>query len=221
MPLLLCDLDETLVDRAGAFHRWARDFAHRYDAGDHFANWLIDIDDDGTASREAFFEAVKTRLGLDATTEELLANYHRTYSTFFQPEPSVATALETARRAGWTIAVVTNGDAHQTRKIAAVGLEPHLDVVCISAVEDAWKPDPRLLQIAAARAGLGLDGDSWMIGDNAHADIGAAVAAEIRSVWLRRGRQWPRSDYAPTAEADTFACAVDIVLASQRTGLAR
>ena len=70
----------------------------------------------------------------------------------------------------------------------------------------------RLLAVAAERTGLGLD-DSWMIGDNPDTDIGAANDAGIKSVWLRIGRSWPREDFAPTYEADTFPEAVDLVLA--------
>ena len=51
-----------------------------------------------------------------------------------------------------------------------------------------------------------------MIGDNPDSDIGAAHAAGIRSVWLRHGRPWPREDFAPTHEADSFPEAVDMVL---------
>ena len=51
-----------------------------------------------------------------------------------------------------------------------------------------------------------------MIGDSPEADIGAAVAAGIDSVWLRLGRSWSLQGYKPTAEADTFAEAVAIVL---------
>ena len=58
-----------------------------------------------------------------------------------------------------------------------------------------------------------LDG-AWMIGDNADADIGAAHAAGIRSVWLRHGRPWPREDFAPTYEADSFPEAVEMVFSA-------
>ena len=54
MPLLLVDLDNTLIDRAGAFDRWARAFtaAHGRDARD--AEWLVTADRDGFEARERF-----------------------------------------------------------------------------------------------------------------------------------------------------------------------
>jgi putative hydrolase of the HAD superfamily len=213
VPLLLCDLDGTLVDRAGAFRRWATDLATRVGMDGDFVEWIIEVDDDGAVSRERLYEVLGARLALDETREEFVARYGECFSRFFEPDAAIAAALERARAKGWSIAVVTNGEASQARKIAAVRLESLIDVVCISAVEGVWKPDPELLRLAATRASADLEG-AWLIGDSAHADIGAATAAGIRSIWLRRGRQWPRDDYEPTHEADSFDAAIGLILAT-------
>jgi phosphoglycolate phosphatase-like HAD superfamily hydrolase len=47
-----------------------------------------------------------------------------------------------------------------------------------------------------------LDG-AWMIGDS-DADIEAAHAAGVDSVWLHHGRSWTVDDHAPTVVADAF-----------------
>jgi len=57
-----------------------------------------------------------------------------------------------------------------------------------------------------------------MVGDTADADIAGAVAAGIDSVWLRRGRAWDQPAYAPTAEADSCARAIDLILAASGAG---
>jgi putative hydrolase of the HAD superfamily len=211
MPLLLCDLDGTLVDRAGAFQRWASDLAARHNQDNHFVRWLVGTDNDGMIAREELYAALQSRIRLEMTCEEFVADYGEHYPSFFEPDPKVKIALERARHRGWTIAVVTNGNIYQSRKIAAVGLEGSVDTVCISSVEGVWKPDPRLLQIAADRTFSDLT-EACIIGDSADADIGAAHAAGIPSVWLHRGRSWPRSDYEPSAQANSFLHAVDLVL---------
>ncbi len=52
MPLLLADLDNTLIDRAGAFSRWAREFAAAHAGSQADAQWLVAADRDGLESRE-------------------------------------------------------------------------------------------------------------------------------------------------------------------------
>jgi putative hydrolase of the HAD superfamily len=211
VPLLLCDLDGTLVDRVGAFRRWAEDLAIRTGQGAAFVDWLVSLDADGLTPKKKMYEELRARIDLDQSREEFLATYDARYPTYFEPDSTVTAALVLAREAGWRIAVVTNGYARQAEKIAAAEVAHLIDVVCISDVEGFWKPDPRLLELAADRAGVRLL-DSWMIGDSAENDIGAATAAGVSSVWLRRGGAWPRTDFLPNAEADTFAEAVTLVL---------
>jgi len=213
MPLLLCDLDGTLVDRVGAFRRWAEDLATRTGQSAAFVEWLVLLDNDGLNPKDEMYEELRARIDLDQSLEEFLASYDERYPTYFEPDRAVTAALLLAREAGWRIAVVTNGYARQAEKIVAAEVAQLVDVVCISAIEGFWKPDPRLLEVAAERAGVHLH-DSWLIGDSAENDIGAATAARVSSVWLRRGRVWPRTDFLPNAEADTFAEAVTFVLDS-------
>jgi putative hydrolase of the HAD superfamily len=54
-----------------------------------------------------------------------------------------------------------------------------------------------------------------MVGDG-DVDVIGAARAGIRSVWLTRGREWPRSDVRPTAVADTLSEALGRVSAWRR-----
>jgi putative hydrolase of the HAD superfamily len=209
--LLLCDLDNTLVDRGAAFRRWATAFAAGHGHGDELVAWLVEIDGDGFGPRPEFFVRIHERLGLASSVDDLVADYYRDFLPQFRTDDDVRAALGRARAAGWRLAIVTNGPPTQLDKIHHAGLDDLVDVWCISDVEGTRKPDARLLELAAERTGVAL-AHAWMIGDNPDADVGAAVAAGIRSVWLRHGRSWPRDDFAPTAVADTFGEAVDIAL---------
>jgi len=213
LPVLLCDLDDTLVDRGAAFARWAAEFAAQHGQSDDFVEWLFEIDDAGFGPRPEFFVSIHERLALAQTVDELIADYYRAFLPQFRSDDAVRAALASARAQGWSIAIVTNGPDTQHDKIHHAGLEPLVDAWCVSSVEGHWKPDARLLELAAERCNLTLDG-AWMIGDNPDSDIGAAHAAGIRSVWLRHGRPWPRADFAPTYEADSFPEAVDLVLSA-------
>jgi len=208
LPLLLCDLDDTLVDRGAAFARWAAEFAAQHGQDEAFAAWLVEIDGAGFGPRPEFFVRIHERLGSVQTLDEFVADYYRTFLPQFRSDDGVRAALASARAGGWCIAIVTNGPETQLDKIRHAGLEEFVDVWCVSAIEGHRKPDARLLEIAAERCDLALDG-AWMIGDNPDSDIAAAHAAGIRSVWLRHGRSWPREDFAPTYVADSFAEAVE------------
>jgi FMN phosphatase YigB (HAD superfamily) len=86
--------------------------------------------------------------------------------------------------------------------------------VCISEVEGYAKPDRQIFERAAHRCGTDLR-DAWMVGDHPINDIEGARACGIGSVWIPNGRCWPSElSFAPDAQADTFAEAVELVLAS-------
>ena len=215
MPLLLVDLDNTLIDRAGAFERWAHGFvsARGGDAGD--AAWLVAADRDGLEPRERFAGVIAERFGLDGQDEgAILAELRGGLVRELVPDDAVTQALRDARAGGWVPFVVTNGTvAQQERKLRHTGLDREVAGWVVSEGVGLRKPDPAIFQVAAARAGQSLEG-AMMIGDSAQADVGGARAAGVRAVWLHRGRPWPLTAFEPDHRADSFADAVGIVLAS-------
>jgi putative hydrolase of the HAD superfamily len=216
VPLLLVDLDNTLIDRAGAISRWAREFVSIRSASpaeaESQAEWLVAADKDGFESRERLVSLICQRFGLDDDRGAgLLAELRAGLVSHIAPDPSVAQALRQARAAGWVPFVVTNGTvAQQERKLRHTGLDGEVAGWVISEGAGVRKPDPEIFRLAAARAGLPLDG-AWMIGDSAEADIGGARNAGLPGVWLHRGRAWPAADFRAARTAASFPEAVGIV----------
>ncbi|OLB81290.1 MAG: hypothetical protein AUI14_03860 [Actinobacteria bacterium 13_2_20CM_2_71_6] len=205
MALLLCDLDDTLIDRAGAFRRWAVDFAAGHGIGDDGLAWMLDVDNDGHVHRPDYLAALRERFRLTATVQQLETDYHRVYPAYVRPpDDGTLRALRDLRAAGWRIGVVTNGAPSQEDKMARAGLPGCLDGWAVSELVGFRKPNPGIFQAAAERCGATLD-DAWMVGDTGPADIAGAAALGLRSVWLRRGREWAHRGYRPTHEADSFA----------------
>lgn len=64
MALLLCDLDDTLVDRGRAFALWADDFVSGYGLTPEDRAWLTLLDDGGANPREQFWGSIKAQVGL-------------------------------------------------------------------------------------------------------------------------------------------------------------
>lgn len=215
MPLLLVDLDNTLIDRAGAFDRWAREFASARGGTAADAQWLVAADRDGLEPRERLAATIAERFGLEDRDEAgLVAELRGGLVRQIILDSAVAKALRQARAAGWMPFVVTNGTVNQQeRKLRHTGLDREVAGWVISEGAGIRKPDPEIFQLAADRAGQPLNG-AWVIGDSAEADIGGARNAGLPGVWLHRGRPWPLVTFQPDRTAESFPRAVEIVLAA-------
>ena len=215
MPLLLLSLDDTLVDRAGAFSGWARFFLGRIGAPPDDIDWLLSVDADGMASPWYVADALRDRYGLRVSSLDMVEEIRAGVMERLRLDPLVACALAIAEDAGWVPVVVTNGDTEtQEAKLRRTGLDRYLADWVISQEAGVRKPNPRIFAIAAERARMRLGG-AWMVGDSPEADIGGAAAAGVRSVWLRRGRSWLEDRYAPTLTADGVIAALAEVMAAR------
>jgi putative hydrolase of the HAD superfamily len=215
VPLLLVDLDNTLIDRAGAFRRWAREFASA--RGDSAADvrWLVAADRDGLEPRERLATKIGERFGLEGQAgADLLVELRGGLIRQIVPDGAVTEAPRTARAAGWVPLVVTNGTVEQQeRKLRHTGLDREVAGWVISEGVGVRKPAPEIFRLAADKSGQSLDG-AWMIGDSAEADIGGARSTGLPGVWLHRGRPRPVGAFQPAHTADSFPQAVETVLAA-------
>jgi putative hydrolase of the HAD superfamily len=220
MNVLLIDLDNTLIDRASGFETWATTFLRargRPDSGDELA-WLRSIDEDGDASRTAFFEKVRARLDLIESVETLVEAYRNDLPRLIPPPTGdTLAALRMARENGYKVCIVTNGGRDMQRRKISPDLAQLVDGRVISDDVGVRKPDPAILRAAAASCGEALTASSWMIGDRPETDVLCAWRAGIRSAWISRGRDWDdRRAYRPTIEAATLAGAIGGILSSMR-----
>ncbi|WP_319462192.1 HAD-IA family hydrolase [Micromonospora sp. RTP1Z1] len=213
MPLLLLDLDNTLLDRTGAFRAWGERFLDSVGAPADDIDWLLSIDADGLTDRWDVADAIRGRYGLSIPSIDLVDELHDGVVANTRLDPLVACALRIADAAGWVPVVVSNGVVRQQdAKIRRTGLDRYVAEWVISEEAGVSKPNPRIFALAAQRARMPLRG-AWVIGDSPEADIGGAAAVGLPSVWLHRGRTWSDTRFAPTRTVDGLIAAVATVLA--------
>jgi putative hydrolase of the HAD superfamily len=212
VPLVLLDLDNTLLDRACAFRTWAETFVAAVGAPASDVDWILDVDADGLTDRWDVADALRDRYRLRTSAIDLVESLRDGVLRNTRLDPLVACALGIAGDAGWVPVVVSNGTARQQEaKIRQTGLDRYLADWVISEEAGVSKPNPRIFSIAAERARMRLSG-AWMVGDSPEADIGGASAVGLPSVWLHRGRQWIDERYTPTHTADGPIAALAAVL---------
>jgi putative hydrolase of the HAD superfamily len=218
VPLLFLSLDNTLLDRAGAFQAWGKGFLAQIGAPDYDLDWLDSVDADGLTSCWDLADAIRDRYRLRIGSLDLVAEIREGLLAHLRLDPLVAFALRIASDAGWLPMVVTNGETRvQTEKMVRTGLVKHVDGYVVSEDVGVRKPNPRIFAIAADRIGHRLSG-AWLIGDSPEVDIGGANALGIPSAWIRRGRTWPDQRFAPTRTCDGVIEALAAVLATKQPG---
>jgi len=183
-PLALFDLDDTLIELAPAFRRFAQDFVRGFALPAEAEDWLVEAWDP-RQKRDAFFARVRERYGLAEPVEDLWRLYRSRMPEYVELRDEVRDGLVAMRRAGWRLGIVTNGEAdNQLGKVERTGLGRLVDSVAVSGVLGIRKPDAQIFRIAAEGAGCALTDGGWMVGDNAHADIEGGAAVGLRTVWI-------------------------------------
>jgi putative hydrolase of the HAD superfamily len=213
-PLVIFDLDNTLVDRTSLFREWANEVVSAYALDEAALDWLLIADDDGMAPRAELYQAMRGELGIEATSDHLASWWRSTLGRLRCDAETIA-GLADLRAAGYALGIATNGGPVQDVKLDATGLRQLMDSVAISGTLGYAKPDPRILEAVARACGTTLE-RAWMVGDRPEADIAGALAAGARSVWIRRGAVWPDVSFKPTLEADSVPDAIRLILDHDR-----
>lgn len=212
-PLALFDVDNTLVDRAEGFRRWALEFCSRWRLDTDQLPWLEEADGDGLTPKDVFFERVRERFGIREPAASLRDDYRTRKPALIPPCPGVLDGLERLRARGWRIGLVTNGEADvQLATITAGGLAERVDGWAISGAEGVRKPARRLFELAAERCGAVLAPEAWMVGDSLAADVRGGREAGLRTIWIDRGRLLPSDAPQPDFVVSDGAAAIELLI---------
>jgi len=199
--LVLFDLDRTIADYDGA--RLARTqyaFQPHFTDRDRLDRAVADALSYGVEGAEHFEDVLASHGITDAglvseARNRFMEDLYRGLRLFDEAREVIAAVTDIA-----AVGLVTNGpSAIQRPKIELLGIEPLFPVIVVSEEVDAWKPDPRIFEMALDRSGVAAD-DAIYVGDSAEHDVPGAHAAGLRAVWVNRlGIDWPGAQ-PPDAE---------------------
>jgi HAD superfamily hydrolase (TIGR01549 family) len=99
--------------------------------------------------------------------------------------PDALSSIDGLRAAGYRLAVVANQPAARSAELRALGVAA--DVIAMSEEMGVAKPDLAFFARTLERMGGPAPADVAYVGDRVDNDVLPAMAAGLRSVWLRRG----------------------------------
>lgn len=198
------DLDDTLIDRAGAFASYVEDLIIRHPRAFPEPRRAEDVaelhtlDARGSTDRTAFCRQVtETFPGLGLSPEELWDDMSSLLPYFVVPSMGTLALVEGLRKRA-PVAVVSNGSGRvQRAKLERACLTPHLPDVFLSGEVGAEKPDARIFQAALARVDRAPE-DVLHVGDDPERDIVGASRLGLATCWVSHGRRWPHGLPPPT-----------------------
>jgi HAD superfamily hydrolase (TIGR01509 family) len=184
---------------AGAVQR--AEWRARVQLDDHvFARRAAAESTESQAAATRYLAYVLEGLGVtDRETVEKIAAWRRSFNppvgVWTDHDPQALEALALVRASGLRAAAISNSNGSVRAVLDAVGLVSHLDFVLDSGEVGVEKPDPRIFELALARAGV-APGEAAYIGDLYTIDARGAGAAGLRAVLLDPGGFWGARDCA-------------------------
>lgn len=167
--LLAAQHGELELDRHGvSLERWSARF--------------VELEERGRVWKDLVYARLVEEFSLPHSPDFLLGGYVAGFARHVVPQEGLHTTLSALREAGWRTGVVTNGrSAFQRATIAALRIEPSLDVVVVSEERGLCKPDRRIFDLALRELGCAAE-DSWFVGDEPVADVEGAKGAGMRAM---------------------------------------
>ncbi len=153
-------------------------------------------------------EAGVPRSTLTATALAELHVYHQANNLWELIPDGVVPALSALRERGFPLVVVSNANGTLRKHMDRVGLHPFFDCVIDSCEVGVEKPDPRIFEIALARAGAD-PASTVHVGDIYQTDVVGARAAGLRPVLLDETGQHPDADCDRVASLAELVAQID------------
>jgi putative hydrolase of the HAD superfamily len=171
---VLFDLDDTLVDRTGAF----RECVHAHFRDPAVTSELFRLDNGGRGDRAVFFRFWERHSRAPMTQ----ASFGQLLAEHLRPDPALLGALDSLVNR-FKLGVITNGSGEsQRRKFITAGLANVIPPqrLWISEEVGTAKPDPAIFRLASQALGEPVE-NCLYIGDREYEDHAGATAVGMRA----------------------------------------
>lgn len=199
---VLFDLDDTLVDQAGAARAalvpWAAEIGVCGTADQITHRWaaISDPHYQRYQRREVTFEqqrrarvrefAPHLMRTDDTAADAAFASYLRRHEAAWVCFDDAVPTLRRLRSAGLRVGILTNGgERHQNLKLDLVGLRDEVEVMISSSTLPFGKPDPRAFTTALHRLQVAPH-ETLMVGNSIEKDVLGALAVGMDAILLDR-----------------------------------
>lgn len=191
---VIFDLDDTVVDSAGAVEAWFAELVEQRGVGQEVLDF-IRAERQRPDAPQVSLHAISQRFRFAEAARDLRHAFRERHPQLTRPFDGVLDGLRALRERGWRTALLTNGSEEQQRPKLHDGLDALFDVLYFAYDETARKPDAAAFQQVADRAGAKLAG-AWMIGDSLTDDVAPAASLGMSTIWVSRGAALPANDPA-------------------------
>lgn len=186
---VLFDLDGTLLDRDASLLQFIHDQYERFSvplqhiAKETYVARFIELDAHGYVWKDKVYAQLIDEFQLPFTADTLLADYIEQFPRFSIPFPHVHDVLQSLKRSGVKLGIITNGFTHfQMRNIDALNIAQYFHTIVVSEAVNMRKPDPNIFMYALAQ--LHVDAaNSVFIGDHVENDVRAAQQVGMTAIW--------------------------------------
>ncbi|AKF81114.1 haloacid dehalogenase [Myxococcus fulvus 124B02] len=210
---LFFDVDDTLIDREGAFTRYFELFMARFPdvfpahrRAEDLATLRV-LDERGGRDRQAFFQDLLERFPVGLSEKALRAEFHVGLARQVTSDPALV-AWVAARAGRQPVVVVSNGAADTQRmKLLHAGLYHCVPQGFFSSEVGVEKPDPAIFQAALKHVNR-APSEVLHVGDDPVRDIVGAGRLGITTCWVSHGREWPASLPPPDFTVERVSMAV-------------
>ena len=222
---IIFDVDDTLIDFAATenfalhslfnAHHWPLSTEtqrryHSYNQGlwRRLEHGEIDYDQ---LTKMTFHNFIKENLGLNVDGSQVMDEYRSYFGETHKLLPGVADTLKFAKRQGYKLAVLSNGERYMQRhRLELAGIKKYFDLIVTSEEAHYSKPDSHAFDYFFSRTEIG-PGETIFFGDGLKSDILGAENYGFDSIWYNHRHRKNTLKLHPIFEVDNYPQLVQLM----------
>ncbi|MBA1394086.1 noncanonical pyrimidine nucleotidase, YjjG family [Lactobacillus sp. XV13L] len=189
-------------------HRWVLDDElqrryHAYNQGlwRQLEQGKIDYDQ---LTRTVFSSFIRENLHIEVDGRAIMDEYRSYFGESYQLLPGVKDTLRFAKRQGYKLTILSNGEAFMQRhRLELAGIRDYFDLIVTSEEAGFSKPDQRIFDYFFARTKIG-PAETVFFGDGLQSDILGAEKYGFASVWYNHRHRKNSLHLHPLCEVTNY-----------------